>query len=117
PDGRAVTRRGPHVDPVQLQVACTSLWEKWRRRKPGANAIGLDDVEGGARIDDALAEFYRERVRAAAEASGVRERVIREWIDRWLITEHGLRSQVTLGPTSTAGLPNAVLDLLVDGYI
>ena len=86
---------GSYVEPVQLQVACHMLWSML---PPDATRISRADVEALGRVDQALGEYYAERVAAAAARCGVAERVIRDWFDERLITPQGLRSQVLQGP-------------------
>jgi hypothetical protein len=63
-----------------------------------------------------LEEFYADEVRRAAEAS-TDERTIREWVQEHLITEQDLRGQVPLGYQVSKGLPNDIIDSLVNGYV
>ena len=47
----------------------------------------------------------------------VRERALREWIDRQLITESGIRGQVLMGADTSQGLANAAIWPLVDAHL
>ncbi len=96
---RIIETPGPYVEPVQLQVVCSQLWS---RLSPTARTIELADVESLGNVDDALADYYEQRVAAAAAASGVVEREIRQWIEDALITEQGFRTQ-SLVWTRTGG--------------
>ena len=86
---------GPHVEPVQLQVACHQLWSTL---DPHASSIQPDDIHAQGSVDEALAEFYVTQVRSVATRTGVSEREIREWIDDRLISDTGFRTQVLEGP-------------------
>lgn len=109
PDGSARKSPGQFVDPVQLQVICRRLWE---RLSAGAREIGLADVKAEGGVDQALARYYAERVSAAAQETGVPEREVRDWVERHLITAHGLRGQALREPERTQGMDNrAVLSL------
>ncbi|MGY1636061.1 PQQ-binding-like beta-propeller repeat protein [Geodermatophilus sp. SYSU D00742] len=105
---------GSYVEPVQLQVACHVLWSML---PPGATEITPADVEALGRVDQALGDYYAERVGTAAERTGVPERVIRDWFEERLITPQGLRSQVLTGPESTAAAGHHLLDELLDAHL
>ena len=86
---------GTSVEPVQLQVVCRQLWSTL---DAGAERIEVDDVAALGRVDDALADFYVQQVRAVAERTGTTERELRTWFDETLISETGFRAQVLQGP-------------------
>lgn len=86
---------GRFVEPVQLQVVCRRLWE---RLDPDATEVTVTDVEAVGDVDRALADYYAECVAAAAAASGVPERALRDWAEDVLITPQGFRAQVLEGP-------------------
>jgi len=105
---------GPHVEPVQLQVACRDLWD----RKPAEDrTIDVRDVQEIGDVDQALSRYYDAQVAAVAGATGLAELELRRWFDRALISEQGLRGQVLQGATQTAGLANAVVRALVDTHL
>ena len=110
--GATVTEEpGPHVEPVQLQVACRRLWSSL---DPTEQDIGIDDVTVLGNVDEALADFYEDAIHTATARSGVAEREIRTWVDARLITEHGFRAQALEGP-GPAG--PAVLAALEDAHL
>ena len=82
-----------------------------------ATQIGEADVVAVGDVDSALAGYYAERVGAIARETGVRERTIREWFDRQLITDQGIRGQVLQGRERSQGLDNRDIWLLVDAYL
>lgn len=100
---------GPYVEPVQLQVVCHSLWEGLSSED---NEIGLDDVERLGNVDSALSDYYGSSIRKIADEVKTTERQIRDWVEKCLISEHDLRTQVLLGEGSTNGLDNRVVDAL-----
>jgi WD40 repeat protein len=113
PDG-LVKVPGPHVEPVQLQVVCLSLWEQLRP-EPGRK-IAVPDLDVLGDVDNALMGFYDNKIKEIATARGVREREIREWFDRHLITVQGRRGQVLQGdPTQT--VPDEVAADLVNAHL
>ncbi|MGY1761832.1 hypothetical protein ACI79G_10505 [Geodermatophilus sp. SYSU D00779] len=105
---------GSYVEPVQLQVACHLLWSML---PAGATEITRADVDALGRVDQALGEYYAERVRTAAERTGVPERVIRDWFEERLITPQGLRSQVLTGPEPATEAGHRLLGELLDAHL
>ena len=69
---------------MQLQVVCRRLWDGLA---PDDMTIDLDDLAAVGDVDTALRGYYADTVKAVGEETGVRERAIREWVDRQLITE------------------------------
>jgi WD40 repeat protein len=114
PDGTMEDQLGPYVEPVQLQVVCRRLWS---RLSDDCTRISERDVEAGGDVDTALADYYAERVGSIAAATRTPERAVREWFDRHLITEHGVRGQVLQSPGQSEGLDNAVIRQLVDAHV
>jgi WD40 repeat protein/predicted nucleic acid-binding Zn ribbon protein len=114
PDGSVEEQTGPHIEPVQLQVVCRRLWD---RLPATATRIEKSDVEAIGDVDTALSGYYAERVAAIAGGSGIRERTIRDWFDRRLITEQGIRGQVLQGLEYSGGLDNRAIWPLVDAHL
>lgn len=114
PDGTTIEQAGHAVEPVQLQVVCRRLWSSLGEE---ASRIDVAHVQQIGEVDRALGEYYADVVQTASTATGVRERAIREWIGRELITEQGLRGQVPQQGDKTRGLDNRAIDALVDGYL
>jgi hypothetical protein len=118
-DGEIEEQLGPHIEPVQLQVVCYRLWEQLRA-KSGANgftAITEADMALVGDVNTALAGYYAEQLQAAAAAAGVSERAVRDWFDRQLITEQGLRGQVVRGVRESQGLDNRAIERLIDAHL
>ncbi len=119
PDGSLEVQLGAYVEPVQLQVVCYRLWENARLE---SGRITIQDLAGIGAVDQSLVDhslgaYYDERVRAAAEKTGVNERAIREWFDRQLITEQGVRGSVLMGEQSSGGLENRAVQMLENAYL
>lgn len=113
-DGTSTTQLGLYVEPVQLQVVCYRLWENL---PADTRRIEEADVETVGDVDDALAGYYADRVRAIAATTGVSERAIRDWCDSQLITDQGLRGQVLHSPEQSQGLENTAIRALVDAHL
>ena len=91
------TQPGQFVEPVQLQVVCSSLWEKLPSHVNQITPEHLEQFVGD--VDQALGNYYEERVRAIAEGdvatrNGAKERDIREWFGSKLITAGGIRNMI-----------------------
>lgn len=91
PDGTQDFQPGQYVEPVQLQVVCYGLWENLPL--VGKTITERDLLEVGD-VDEALGKYYAGRVAGVAQAKHVKERLIREWIERKLIAPGGIRSMV-----------------------
>ena len=74
-------------------------------------------MEAVGDVDSALSDYYAERVRATADKTGVSERVIRQWANDHLITEHGIRGQVLQEPERSQGLDNRAIWSLVNAHL
>ncbi len=114
PDGTTKKELGVYVEPVQLQVVCRRLWTSIERDDM---EIGVDDVERAGDVNTALADYYKLQVATVAAKVGVRERAIREWFDRKLITKQGIRGQVLLAPGKSDGLENEAIRELERTYL
>ena len=114
PDGTTEATLGPFVEPVQLQVVCRRLWD---HLAADDFSIGLDDLEAVGDVDTALAGYYADIVAKVANSTDTPEETVRKWIDRKLITEAGVRSQVLLEADSSQGLANAAIWSLVSAHL
>jgi len=110
---------GLYVEPVQLQIVCRQLWSRLaaetNRTKP---EIDEEDLRNHARVNDALIQFYRDSL-AAAKETGVRERALRDWFGKQLITPAGTRALLYQDPLrkETAGMPDEAVARLMACYI
>ena len=112
--GRTVKVPGEFVEPVQLQVACWSLWEGLPR---GVKQITQDHLRAFGNVNRALSEFYEKAIKTAAQRTGVKEDNLRAWFERELITPMGTRGTVYRGPQFTGGIPNVTVDILEDQHL
>lgn len=104
---------GPFVEPVQLQVVCRRIWDALPAT---ASRIDQEHIATAGNVDQALADYYAEQMSLAARC-GVTERTIREWIERHLITEQGIRGQVPMGTDRTADMDNRPLQVLLNAHL
>lgn len=114
PDGSMELQPGPYVEPVQLQVVCFRLWDKLPVTK---NTIVESDIADVGDVSTALADYYDTSVKNVAAALRVSERAIRDWFDRQLITEQGIRGQVLMEREASRGLLNQAIRLLEDAHL
>jgi WD40 repeat protein len=105
---------GPFVEPVQLQVVCSRLWETAGTE---VDRIDVEHVDALGDVERTLGDYYAERVASVAVVTGMPERLIREWFDDELITQTGFRAQVPYGPRGTADAENRVVGLLEDAHL
>jgi hypothetical protein len=99
----------PHVEPLQLQVACFQLWEQACAARGGdLSAIGVKDVEE-LDVDRALSRYYAESIAEIGRRTGVAERLLREWFESQLITPQRFRSQTVRSPVE--GNPEVLKEL------
>ena len=91
PDGTQDFEPGQYVEPVQLQVVCYGLWQNLPTE--GTRITERDLLEVGD-VDEALGKYYAERVAGVAKEKHVKERLIRDWIEKKLIAPGAIRSMV-----------------------
>jgi len=94
--GEVVILPGDRIEPVQLQVICLDLWRRLSERKTAIEQIRIADV---AEFDPAKAlQEYCDSALAKAAGDSSRGAVLRDWIDRRLLTPSGLRLPGTVDP-------------------
>src|SRR5215207_6147258 len=110
PDGSQEFQPGQYVEPVQLQVVCYGLWQNLPAE--GTRITEKDLLEVGD-VDEALGNYFAGRVAGVAQAKHVKERLIRDWIEKKLIAPGGIRSMV-LQETNrkTGGISDDVIQAL-----
>jgi hypothetical protein len=117
---------GHQVEPVHLQIVCQRFWEAL---PPGQMVVTQEDAEralgyylkknGSDPVDAVLADYYSHELQAIERNSNgqIRERELRYWIDRYLISSHGVRIQVAKGNSATNGLSNQAIDALRGAHL
>jgi hypothetical protein len=101
--------KGKHVEPLQLQVVCQTLWNNLQ---PGDELITHDHLEAFGDVDKALSVFYESAVQKTVQKTRIKAGVLRRWCEQKLITPAGTRGTVFRGDKDTAGLKNEAMDEL-----
>jgi hypothetical protein len=118
------TRLSPYVEPLHLQIVCLRLWDENSPRWEAGGELRMDLPEEAAadNVTDALGSYYDAVVARVASGGGEgetlrRERAIRDWFERYLITTDGVRSQVLVSSGEAVGLTAGLIRQLVDAYL
>jgi WD40 repeat protein len=106
PDGTLDIEVGQYVEPVQLQVVCSDLWEKLPADCMQITQEHVDRYVGD--VNNALGSYFKTRVAAVtsdliAQGKNVSEYAIREWFEKKLITGDGIRNMVAQEPGGISG--------------
>ena len=112
--GKPLEVVGEYVEPVQLQVVCLNLWVKLPAE---VQEISRGDVSKYGDVDQALQEFYDTSIEGARDNQAANELYLRGWFEKQLITPAGTRGIVFRGVRFTEGLPNHVVDFLVNRHL
>jgi tetratricopeptide (TPR) repeat protein len=107
-DRHAIDER---VEPLLLQVACARLW---RDLPAGTALITARDVRVSGDADTALAAYCSQVIAAVAAEHDLTSRRLRTWLSGTFVTGPGTRRAEYQGTTETVGMPNALLQGLVD---
>lgn len=102
------------IEPVQVQIVCSALWDSL---PPAATIITSADVRDHADVDRFLANFCSQALKAVASEHGIAAAKIRSWLQQEFITELGTRGTAYQGSDQTAGMPNPVVLALEDRHI
>ncbi|WP_449065118.1 nSTAND1 domain-containing NTPase [Planomonospora algeriensis] len=113
--GEEVVADAKTVEPVQLQVVCSTMW---RSLPADVLVITAEHVRRFANADRSLTDFSERMIAEVARdyLDGDADR-LRAWLRRNFITEQGKREVVYQGETLTAGEPNYVVKALVERHI
>jgi WD40 repeat protein/DNA-binding transcriptional MerR regulator len=108
--GKRVSREGNYVLPVQLQVACRTLWERLEPQVQEVTEKMVEDYD----VDQALADYYESALDAVSKKHSVSKRKLRYWFEKKLITPMGTRSTIVMDVigNSTEGIPNTAVEFL-----
>ncbi|MCF6467601.1 tetratricopeptide repeat protein [Nonomuraea sp. MG754425] len=102
------------VEPIQLQVVCSALWESL---PPEVTEITEDHARLYAQVEEFLFEFYKRTVTEVAREHHVPVNEIRFWMRNVFITEHGTRNAVYEGLRTTQGMPNEIVRALEERHL
>ncbi|UBU13642.1 tetratricopeptide repeat protein [Nonomuraea gerenzanensis] len=102
------------VEPIQLQVVCSALWESLPAE---VTEITEDHARLYAQVEEFLFEFYKRTIADVAREHRVPANEIRFWMRNVFITEHGTRNAVYEGLRTTQGMPNEVVRALEDRHL
>ena len=112
--GETVEAVGEYVEPVQLQIVCRNLWDSLPSE---VTIITSEHLQSFGDVDEALKGFYENAAQRTISETTVKEEDLRKWFDCELITPAGTRGTVYRGKEDTAGIPNAVVDILENEHI
>jgi hypothetical protein len=110
-DGRR-TVRASHVNTIQLQILCRRLWDL--RSRPGSAGTSILPADATFTLQDSMKRFVDEALRTAIVDAGSDETAVRVWLRDRLITASGTRAFVQVEEQRDAGLPDRVIDSLID---
>jgi len=113
-----VSKDGPFIEPVQLQVVCRRLWDQLPK---GASVVqprdeSLSDQNSAHDVNEALGDYYAEAVARAAREGACEERDVRQWIERSLVVNR-MRAQALQGSETTQHVTSAAVKVLEDVYL
>lgn len=114
--GQAETAIGEFAEPVQLQVACQSLWQNL---PPDVEEITEGHLDTFGNVNQALARFYETCIEMVVEHTRVGEVAVRDWFEEKLITSTGTRGIVYKdeGLGETGGIPNTAVAILENQHL
>jgi tetratricopeptide (TPR) repeat protein len=102
------------VDPVQVQVVCSALWESL---PDTARVITYAHVRRYGNIYRFLAGFCSRTLSSVAREHDVSVARLRSWLQQTFITELGTRGTAYEGLGQTAGMPNPIVRSLEDRHL
>ena len=105
---------GEFIEPAQLQIVAQKLFETLPSDK---KVITKQDIEYIPNVEQVISSFYDHVLREIVYQTGIDESRVRDWFEHALITSSGIRKMVLMGREETGGLPNQILDQLVNKYI
>ncbi|MEO3810173.1 hypothetical protein ABGB17_14325 [Sphaerisporangium sp. B11E5] len=102
------------IEPVALQVVCSSLW---RSCPQDLSVITPEHVDRHTDVDRSLSEFLDRALTEVAGDHDIPVEELRRWLRATFITELGTRASAYGGTTQTAGMRNSVVKSLIDRHV
>lgn len=93
---------GDFVEPVQLQVVCSAIWQK---KPEDRREIVVDDLDTFGSVDNVLAEFYDSCIEQVTSGRYEDELFLRNWFEHQLVTSSGTRGLVHMARDHAGGVP------------
>ncbi|MDT3444370.1 MULTISPECIES: tetratricopeptide repeat protein [unclassified Pseudofrankia] len=112
--GETASVQAETVEPVQLQVVCSALWEALPDE---VSVITAEHLRNYGDVDRTLTDFCARAISEVAREHDIAESALRDWLARSFLTELGTRNTVYEGRSRTAGMSNAVAHALVDRHL
>ncbi|UBU18574.1 tetratricopeptide repeat protein [Nonomuraea gerenzanensis] len=110
--GHVVHVRQDRVEPLHLQIACSSLWQS-----TDTDVITEEDLQRFGDVDTAVMAYCDTAIGKVAAECGVDEARLRAWLETIFITPFGTRATAYRGALTTADMPNTVVDTLAERHI
>ena len=112
--GETIEVQGEYVEPVQLQVVCSTFWQNLPQE---VAQITYEHLREFGDVRTALSDFYKRVITTAAQQTGLHQNTLRDFCGYYLITASGTRNLVHREKDKTGNIPNNVLDILIREHL
>lgn len=112
--GEQRTVEAATVEPINLQVVCSALWDAL---PDGVTTITAEHLQDHGDVEGSLTKFCSQAVRDVAAREGIPEPTVWEWLEDTFITDLGTRGAAYEGIAATGGMPNTVARALEEHRI
>jgi tetratricopeptide (TPR) repeat protein len=112
--GQHTTGLADNVEPTQLQVVFSALWDSL---PADVRTITTDHLPSRGHVDHVLADCVTRATAAVSRAHGLPETLLSRWLEQTFVTDLGTSNTVYEGSSLTAGIPNAVTRALEDRHL
>lgn len=113
-DGRTKIIEGEFVEPVQLQIVCKTLWDGLQAEEKIITHKHLMEIGG---VEKSLEDFYGTALQRALEKYPDKEKEVRNWIEKMLITPIKTRGSALYGNIESDGIPNTIINSFINSYL
>jgi len=122
PENKIMEYHGDAVEPVQLQLIGSSIYNEFRtsNKKSTKNApqlIETDHLTDICDVNTILENYYQKTVSEIAGFSRRKEKKLRKWVDKNLITTSGTRGTVFRVESGKNSFQNQVINKLLDKHV